>query len=185
MQRQRSYPKSVTNLQATKNAPKKIILTWDYAPAEDFAYFKVYRTVSKILPYTYLAKTTSNTYEDLINTNAATRYYRVTAVDKDGLESLKQEEPIVGITLGAPKTPNISASYDGIGVNVNWNAVDRASSYTVYRSGASEKIFSGIDGTGLRDDSVQKGASYSYSVVAIDEYGIASDKSSKAEVSIK
>ncbi|WP_223154226.1 hypothetical protein [Campylobacter concisus] len=141
--------------------------------------------MSKILPYTYLAKTTSNTYEDLINTNAATRYYRVTAVDKDGLESLKQEEPIVGITLGAPKTPNISASYDGSGVNVNWSAVDRASSYTVYRSGASEKIFSGIDGTGLRDDSVQKGASYSYSVVAIDEYGIASDKSSKAEVSIK
>ena len=91
----------------------------------------------------------------------------------------------MGITLGAPKTPNISTSYDGSGVNVNWSAVDRASSYTVYRSGASEKIFSGIDGTGLRDDSVQKGASYSYSVVAIDEYGIASDKSSKAEVSIK
>ena len=37
----------------------------------------------------------------------------------------------------------------------------------------------------LRDDSVQKGASYSYSVVAVDEYGIASDKSSKAEVSTK
>lgn len=154
-------------------------------PAEDFSYYKVYRTTSKFLPYTYLAKTTSNTYEDLINTNAATRYYRVTAVDKDGLESLKQEEPIVGITLGAPKTPSVSASYDGSGVNVSWSAVDRASSYTVYRSGASEKVFSGISDTGLRDDSVQAGASYSYSVVAVDEYGIASDKSSKAEVSTK
>ena len=147
---------------------------------------------------------------------------------------MKQDEPIVGSTLGAPKTPSISASYDGSSVNVSWSAVDRASSYTVYRSGASEKVFSGIsdtglrddsvqagasyDGsgvnvswsavdrassyrvyrsgasekvfsgisdTGLRDDSVQKGASYSYSVVAVDEYGIASDKSSKAEVSIK
>ncbi|WP_258033317.1 fibronectin type III domain-containing protein [Campylobacter concisus] len=185
MQQQRSYPKPVTNLQATKNAPKKIILTWDYMPAEDFSYYKVYRTTSKFLPYTYLAKTTSNTYEDLINTNAATRYYRVTAVDKDGLESLKQEEPIVGSTLGAPKTPNISAKYDGSGVNVSWSAVDRASSYTVYRSGASEKIFSGISENSLYDNSVQAGASYSYSVVAIDEYGIASDKSSKAEVSIK
>ena len=55
----------------------------------------------------------------------------------------------------------------------------------MYRSGASEKVFSGISDTGLRDDSVQAGASYSYSVVAVDEYGIASDKSSKAEVSIK
>ena len=63
--------------------------------------------------------------------------------------------------------------------------MERASSYTVYRSGASEKVFSGISDTGLRDDSVQAGASYSYSVVAVDEYGIASDKSSKAEVSIK
>ena len=98
---------------------------------------------------------------------------------------MKQEEPIVGSTLGAPKTPSISASYDGSGVNVSWSAVDRASSYTVYRSGASEKVFSGISDTGLRDDSVQPGASYSYSVVAVDEYGIASDKSSKAEVSIK
>ena len=137
------------------------------------------------MPYTYLAKTTSNTYEDLINTNAATRYYRVTAVDKDGLESLKQEEPIVGITLGAPKSPSISASYDGSGVNVSWSAVERASSYTLYRGGASEKVFSNISETSIRDDSVQPGASYTYSVVAVDEYGIASDKSSKAEVSTK
>lgn len=137
------------------------------------------------MPYTYLAKTTSNTYEDLINTNAATRYYRVTAVDKDGLESLKQEEPIVGNTLGAPKTPSISASYDGSGVNVSWSAVERASSYTLYRGGASEKVFSNISETSIRDDSVQPGASYTYSVVAVDEYGIASDKSSKAEVSTK
>lgn len=109
----------------------------------------------------------------------------MTAVDKDGLESLKQEEPIVGSTLGAPKTPSISASYDGSGVNVSWSAVERASSYTVYRSGASEKVFSNISETSIRDDSVQPSASYSYSVVAVDEYGIASDKSSKAEVSIK
>ena len=160
-------------------------MTWDYAPAEDVSSFKVYRTTSKFLPYTYLAKTTSNTYEDLINTNAATRYYRVTAVDKDGLESLKQEEPIVGSTLGAPKTPSITASYDGSGVNVSWSAVERASSYTLYRGGASEKVFSNISETSIRDDSVQPGASYTYSVVAVDEYGIASDKSSKAEVSTK
>ena len=72
----------MTNLQATTTAPKKIVITWDSAVGEDFSHYNVYRTMSKILPYTYLAKTTSNSYEDLLNSNGPQRYYKVTVVAK-------------------------------------------------------------------------------------------------------
>ena len=85
----KQLPSEVINAQATKNAPKKIILTWDSVASDDFGYYKIYSTSNKFLPYTYLIKTTSNSYEDLINENGATRYYKITIVDKDGLESKK------------------------------------------------------------------------------------------------
>ena len=73
-------------------------------PEKKLSYYKIYSTSNKFLPYTYLIKTTSNSYEDLINENGATRYYKITIVDKDGLESKKPGEPVVGMTL-AEKVP--------------------------------------------------------------------------------
>ena len=137
--------------------------------------------MSKILPYTYLAKTTSNSYEDLLNSNGTQRYYKVTVVDKDGLESLKQDEP-----LAAPAAPTFtSASFDGSGANLSWNGVERATSYTLYREGGSERTINGITGTSYTDTSVQPRATYTYQIIAVDEFGIGSDKSAKVEISIK
>ena len=176
----------MTNLQATTTAPKKIVITWDSAVGEDFSHYNVYRTMSKILPYTYLSKTTSNSYEDLLNSNGTQRYYKVTVVDKDGLESLKQDEPVLGQTLAAPAAPTFtSVSFDGSGANLSWNGVERATSYTLYREGGSERTINGITGTSYTDTSVQPGATYTYQIIAVDEFGIGSDKSAKVEISIK
>ena len=58
----KQLPSEVVNAQATQNVPKKIILTWDSVASDDFGYYKIYSTSSKIMPYTYLVKTTSNSY---------------------------------------------------------------------------------------------------------------------------
>ncbi|WP_336610050.1 fibronectin type III domain-containing protein [Campylobacter sp. 7477a] len=167
--------------------PKKIILSWDSNVGEDFAHYRIYRTSSKILPYTLVDKTTSNSYEDLINSNGVQRYYKVTVMDKDQLESLKQKEPTAGQTLSSPSTPAFtSISFDGTAINLSWNVVDRAVSYTLYREGGGvEKIISDIAQTNYSDAAIQVGVTYNYRVISVDEFGLGSDKSDKVEINTK
>ena len=183
----KQLPSEVVNAQATQNVPKKIILTWDSVASDDFGYYKIYSTSSKIMPYTYLVKTTSNSYEDLINENGATRYYKITIVDKDGLESKKPSEPIIGMTLGAIDAPVVSSIVaDSTAVKLTWNASDKARSFTVIRDGGgSEQKFTNITGNEFVDNSVAYGQKYSYKVIAVDEYGISSDASAKAEIAVE
>ncbi|WP_324612682.1 fibronectin type III domain-containing protein [Campylobacter anatolicus] len=187
MQLQRSYPKSVINLQATTNAPKKIILTWDSSISNDFSHYNIYRSKSRFLPYTYLVKTSSNSYEDLLTANGAEYLYKVTVVDKDGLESLKQDEAVLGKTLEAPVAPVfVSAHFDGNAVNLRWNIVENAKGYTLYREGGStERVINDIQATNYTDRNVQMDTNYTYYVVAVDEYGLASNKSNQVQVQVK
>ncbi|WP_338083713.1 hypothetical protein [Campylobacter anatolicus] len=187
MQLQRSYPKSVINLQATTNAPKKIILTWDSSISNDFSHYNIYRSKSRFLPYTYLVKTSSNSYEDLLTANGVEYLYKVTVVDKDGLESLKQDEAVLGKTLEAPVAPVfVSAHFDGNAVNLRWNIVENAKGYTLYREGGStERVINDIQATNYTDRNVQMDTNYTYYVVAVDEYGLASNKSNQVQVQVK
>lgn len=180
-------PDKVSNIQATKDLPKKIVITWDGVSGEDFAYYKIYSASSKIFPYSYLAKTTQNSYEDLINDNGETRYYKITIVDTDGLESPKPESPIVGSTLSAPNAPSVTSIVsEGGAVSISWNAVDRAQKYTLERSGGDGgRNFTEISDTSFIDSSVKFGLKYKYGVIAIDEYGIASQASDKVEVTVQ
>lgn len=180
-------PTTVTNIQATKNEPKKIIITWDSVISDDFGYYKVYSSSNKFLPYTYLAKTTSNSYEDLINENGATRLYKITIVDKDGLESKRPDEAVVGSTLAAIEAPVISSIVaDSSAVRLQWSAPAKAVSYTVIRDGGDgEQRFTNITGNELIDTNVAYGLKYTYRVIAVDEYGINSNESQKATVAIE
>lgn len=181
-------PSTVTNIQASNNTPKKIILTWDSVASDDFGYYKIYSASNKFLPYTYLAKTKTNSYEDLINENGATRYYKITIVDKDGLESKRPEEAVVGSTLAAMEAPVVTSIVaDSSAVKLQWSSSEKARSYTVIREGgdSGEQKFTNITGNEFIDTNVAYGLKYTYRVIAVDEYGINSDESKKASVSIE
>ncbi|WP_169942588.1 fibronectin type III domain-containing protein [Campylobacter sp. RM15925] len=181
-------PSTVTNIQASNNTPKKIILTWDSVASDDFGYYKIYSASNKFLPYTYLAKTKTNSYEDLINENGATRYYKITIVDKDGLESKRPEEAVVGSTLAAMEAPVVTSIVaDSSAVKLQWSSSEKARSYTVIREGGNsgEQKFTNITGNEFIDTNVAYGLKYTYKVIAVDEYGINSDESKKASVSIE
>ncbi|WP_069637644.1 fibronectin type III domain-containing protein [Campylobacter pinnipediorum] len=184
----KELPKGVINLTATQNAPKKIILSWDGVAMDDFSHYNVYRSISKFLPYTYLAKTTSNHFEDLINSNDTTRYYKVTVVDKDELESIKQDTPVEGKTLESPLAPEfISYNFNGSSINLNWNNIQRAVSYTLYRkdNNSNEKIINNIKQPYYEDSDIEFNATYTYKVVAIDKFDLVSKHSNSLEVSAK
>lgn len=103
-------------------------------------------------------------------------------VDKDGLESPIANEPVEGITLGAPLAPSIIlCAVEDDGIRVEWvDNDDRAKEYIVKRSGGgSSAVFKEIKSKQLKDITAAPGKVYSYEVIAIDANGIESKASNK------
>jgi len=180
-------PPIVENVRASQNIPKKIVLTWDVSPRKDISYYKVYRALNPLLFYSYHAKTAENRFEDLVNENGKTYYYKVTAVDKDGLESPKQDTPIAGSTLSVPQSVSItSINHDGRSVMLTWmNNDNRAVSYTILKEfDGKEYKLTGIKSLSYKDEDVIPGIEYKYRVVAIDRYGLSSEPSEPILITI-
>lgn len=180
-------PNPIENLSATTDLPKKIQLNWAPSNEKDFAYYKVYRALNPLLFYTYRAKTKEPNFEDLVNENGKVYYYKVTAVDKDGLESYRQENAIVGSTLGMPLHVAItSSSQDDRSINITWETQDdRAVKFNLIKEFKSQKqVITGISEKSFSDRDVVKGIEYKYNVVAIDKYGLASAPSENVIISI-
>lgn len=175
-------PRGVTGVKATSDLPKKIILTWNAATASDFSYYKVYRSPTSSLLYSFYGKTKNTEFEDLINDNGKTYYYKVVAVDVDGLES-KQDGPTAGMTLSALNAPVVSsAKYDGSSISIAWGGDDNAIKYSITKefemAGKTQKqTFTGIFESNFVDQDVVRGVEYKYNIIALDKYGIASNPS--------
>lgn len=185
----KELPASVSGVMATNDKPKKITISWNGIVSDEFAKYRVYSARTSYLPFTLLGETTSNSYNDYVDDNGATRYYKITMVDKTGLESLKQEEAIQGSTLSAPKAPNLTATATKNSVNLNWDNVDmRATKYKVEKSkilGLFEEQSYEVNMNSMVDNQVQKGDTYYYRVYSIDEYGLTSKASNTVSVEIK
>lgn len=180
----KELPDGVINLSATKDQPKKIVLTWDSPANSNFSHYQIYSSRLEALGFLPLAKTDKNFYEDLINTNGATRYYKVTFVDKDGLESASNDKPVVGKTLDSLPAPVMSDPFiDSSSVVLNWQTGAQGSKYTLLRTGGgADKSINDIRDNRYVDRDISKGNSYTYRVIAVDEYGINSDRSNSVTI---
>ncbi|MEE3743704.1 fibronectin type III domain-containing protein [Campylobacter porcelli] len=185
----KALPNMVMNLSASVNLPKKIILTWDPNSNDDFNHYAIYRATNDIFPMTKIATTLDTAYEDLINDNGVNYYYKVTAVDSDGLESPRQNNAVVGSTLPAPKEPLFSsAGFNGSSVELSWNQGSdlRAVKYKITKSSSEgENIIYDINSQTYSDFEVRRGVEYTYKIQAIDEFGLESKYSQKAVVITK
>ncbi len=186
-------PTIVRGLQATKNLPKKVILRWRPNPEPDIVYYKVYKSVFEIGPYLSIAKTKATEYIDLMDEDGVKRYYKVTAVDKDGLESFKQDVPVVGTTLPKPLPPVIvEKRLMGNTLFLHWESPDkRAVEYMIKKrvkqGFLDEKVFkfTHITSTSFSDAGLMPGVQYIYEIFAIDKYGLVSKPSEKIEIKIE
>ena len=185
-------PSIVKGLQASKNLPKRIELHWQPNPEPDIVYYKVYKSLFEIGPYLSIAKTKETNYVDLIKEDGVKRYYKVTAVDKDGLESFKQDVPAVGQTLPKPLPPVITQkSFDGHTLYISWTSPDnRAVSYIVKKReilgilNYKDYTYKNIRSTSFTDSGLKPGAKYIYKVYAVDSNGIVSEPSEEIEVKV-
>lgn len=186
-------PKTVRGVKASTNLPKKIELTWEQNPEKDIAYYKIYRNILiKDFLFKPIAKTGDTKYTDRIDKDGAVYYYKITAVDKDGLESRMPENPLKGKTLDKPSSPKITYStVIGHTAQIQWQPTDkRAVSYIViksYRKGLKIKRikFTNIAGTSFVDKSLKKGIAYKFVVLSVDKYGIESEPSEKVVLEVQ
>lgn len=180
----KALPPEITHLSASNDLNGKIMLSWDAPVYEDFSYFKIYATSSSFLPFTLLAKTDKNSYEDIVQGAGESKQYKITMVDKDGLESPMPKKGVEGRTLGILASPSIIlAQITSEGIVLEWVDNDnRAVEYEVKRYGGEQNaIFKGIKEKRLRDIKALAGVEYSYEVIAIDELGQRSAPSSKVK----
>lgn len=184
--RTKPLPTQVEHIKATTNLPKKISLTWSLVEG-DISYYKVYSSPTSMLLFTYLAKTKETNFDDIINSDGTTRYYKITAVDTDGLESLKSDDPIRGQTLSVPTTPQIFETRLDMGsIFITWRQTDaRATSYHIIKKvNGVKSIIKDLQDTTYIDTHVQSQMTYEYNIIAIDKYGLASKPSETITIKV-
>ncbi|MDR2100253.1 MAG: hypothetical protein LBP40_05445 [Campylobacteraceae bacterium] len=183
----KQLPPVVENIITTNNLPRKILISWDASSHQDILYYSVYRANFSNLFFTLLAKTKSLSYEDIIKDDGAAKYYYVTVTDKDGLESQRQAVPVMGSTLEAPSAPAINViKHDSAKVLIGWSDTSsRAVKYQIERVSKSGTLtYTNVMRNTFVDSDVAHGVEYSYTVFAIDRYGLVSKASSKAVITI-
>jgi fibronectin type 3 domain-containing protein len=143
-----------------------VSLTWttrelDTTPATSFL---VYRNG------TLIASPGTDSFTDTGLTNGTAYTYIVVAVSSLGESPNSTQQtatPLAPITV--PATPTGLTASPGITtVMLNWNAVTGATSYNVYRNGAS---IAAPNGTSFTDSHLVNGTTYTYMVFAVDSGG--------------
>lgn len=190
-------PFAPTNIQATTNLPKKIKLTWSPSTTKDVVEYKIYRGYTNWAVFTQINdKIPANAvaYEDLIDDDGANRFYKISAIDADDLESKIAETSTMGTTLPKPAKPKITlAQIAENKVILNWEPADnRAKEYKIYKTIKEAwykfvknefpkvKSDSSAQIQRLEDKDILRGVEYKYTVVAIDENGLESPESDEA-----
>lgn len=174
-------PPQIVNINVTTNLPKKIILTWDAPKYEDFSHYKIYYSKASLLPFFELATTTENSYEDNIGDDGVSRYYYVTMIDKDGLESAKTGVNVVGMSLDKPKSPALTGFelQNENTLKIKWISTDnRIRTYKLIKN--STEVANGIQNDYYVDTTYAPGDVYQ--IIGVDEFGIESKPSSKLSV---
>lgn len=175
-------PPEIKQITATTNLPKAISLKWEAVPVEDFSHYNVYRASRSDGNYNYHVKLLETNFTDVTKEDGEPFYYKVTAVDKDGLESPMGSIITQGISLAKPQTP---IAYDGKinanGVDLQWGSNDpRIVSYTVIKTTKINWIkresvdINNIKDTKFHDSDIKPNVGYIYEIVGVDKDGIRS-----------
>lgn len=186
----KQLPADVVGLSVTNNLPRKIDLTWQKSNVSDFDYYKLYRGESATGTLDFHAKLLANSFSDAIKEDGKQYFYRVTVVDKDGLESDASKPALQGITLTKPKAPDMmEAKILNNQAQLRWTNTDRrVKSFTVIKT-AKKGWFDtqideirGITDTSFIDTNIYSGVVYTYQVMGVDEFNIASNPSAETTI---
>jgi fibronectin type 3 domain-containing protein len=178
----------------TQNEPRKIKLVW-FDPNKDrkIDHYNIYTSVFRDTLYTKHAESKTKFFIDNVQKDGAVVYYKVTAVDMDGLESPMPKLPAKGMTKPNSSSPTITEYrlVDGR-VIIKWIPPARdVRKYTVikryfntYFIPKTLKI-TDIHNTTFVDKDIKLGKTYKYQVVGIDSDNIPTKPSREISIEIK
>ena len=140
--------------------------------------YRIYRSESRGTGYSLLGTTSSTSY---VNTGAAagkTYYYRVKAVNRDGMASGYSNIVSGKAKAAAPAAPSVTAGNSSTGKpRLTWKAVSGAVSYRIYRSesrGTGYSLLGTTSSTSYTNTGAKAGKTYYYRVKAVNRDGMAS-----------
>ena len=166
-------PKVITNLSATIDLPKKIVISWQ--AVKDAKEYNVYYSDSDS-SYSLLGTTKNTNYIDNIKKDGYKRYYKVTSINKYGIESLKSQS-VMGSTLDIPAKPIVSVEKTKNSVTFTISSPDkRAVKYLIVKNDG-DKIVKIHNVKSKYTDKIKPKKSYTYKVYSIDKYGLVSQAS--------
>ncbi|MBA1432606.1 MAG: fibronectin type III domain-containing protein [Epsilonproteobacteria bacterium] len=183
-------PKGVQKIEATKNLPKEIKIKWTPSTQKDFERYYLYRSEDIDGAYELIAKLYNPQFSDKINEDGKTYFYRVSVVDKDGLESEHEKNTVMGMTLAKPSAPAIvEAKMLGSKIELKWGKSDpRTQSYIVIKKAKKgwfdevKKEYKNITKTLFIDSDIKPDTLYSYTVYSVDGNGIVSKPSIEVQI---
>ena len=185
-------PDSVLKVTASNDLPRKISIKWEASPSADVIKYNIYRSKNATSGFKKIHFVSSNTFnvDDFINEDGKIYFYKIRAVDKDGLESSEHINSSMGSTLAKLNKPIITlAQIQGQKAILNWQPGDRrAVSYNVYKT-VKESFyknkttkFENIKALRFEDADITRGVEYSYAIQAVDQFGIVSEITNKTEL---
>ena len=183
----KKLPDVIQTVGATNNLPKKIVISWQQLPNEDELTYYIYASDFKDGPFEKIAEVKNKgEYTHNIPEDGKVNFYKVTAVDKDLLESPMQQIPAQGSTKPKPFAPIIiKAEIINQKPHIKWSEKSQdVVEYKVIRRkggmfGGESVEFTGIKSTSFDDTSegFQPNIEFIYQVIAIDKDGIQSNPS--------
>ena len=175
-------PNGVNNIAATMDLPRKIRISWNaIEDLSDFSAYSVYRSEKLDGSYKALKTTQGNQLIDSIDEDGKSYFYRVSVVDKDGLESNNEKQSVQGQTLSKADAPSIiEARIIENRVEISWVSMDSSiKNYAVTKKqkslfGSSSEDFTGINDTVFVDTAIEPETTYFYQVYGVDKNSIKS-----------
>lgn len=184
-------PPEIHNITSTNDLPRAITLKWEISPISDLSHYNMYRSSTPTGVFDYHVKLETTSFTDNITEDGKFYFYKITAVDKDGLESLRSSVATQGSTLSKPQIP---IAYEGKitnkAVDLQWkNSDPRAISYTVIKTTKTSWItresidINNITNTSFHDADIKADTGYLYEIVSVDKNGIRSLPTQAIELS--
>lgn len=167
-------PPPLSNITASNNLVKLIVLKWDDSKINDLAGYVVYASQKEKGDFKKVAQVLKPYLEFRTEKNGMEWFFKVVAIDKDGIQGSLSQVPVRGISLVPPAPPVIKGAnvQEGQAV-IGWEAPDqRVSEIVVYRK---EGMFDtplrfklNAKATKFIDKEMQEGVEYTYWVEFLD-----------------
>jgi hypothetical protein len=184
----KKLPLPVDAIYATKDIPKQIVVSWEAGEQKEFANFRLYSADKTDGNYRVLTNTVEKKYIDKVNEDGIVKYYKVTVIDKDGLES-PSLNIATGLTKALPQTPKFTqAVIKENKVFLTWKNDEKGDfTYRITKKWGSfinknSLTFNDIRDAKFEDKDVSLGETYNYSIEAVDKDGLASKPSEAVEL---